>query len=289
MVERLGIPVAIDATGRMWRRAAIQCVPQPFVRPLRCGGCRTAVVAVHGYLNRFGTAVAPLYRLIDREANPHEDGCVYDFDTQAARILTQHRPLLSRHGEIYELQLPTLPKTPTTPQRSPDASTPPSRLQVAPLADVRLDPVIKAAAAIAHLLRHFDDDPVARARFRARYRGRMFTWSEFCFDARHDVKRLVEQIDTDADRPYAVIGTVKQVGSAASGASYWLQLDTRVPVRTAAGDRIQLFIRTHEQSTLSDTVGECVVCYGRWSLFTPPRGGAWATLWADELGAVATV
>jgi hypothetical protein len=43
---------------------------------------------VHGYVTRFGTNVAPLYRLTDRDASPHELGCIYDFDAQAGRIVT---------------------------------------------------------------------------------------------------------------------------------------------------------------------------------------------------------
>ena len=84
-------PKAIDATGRTWDRAAIPRVPQPFVKPLRCGGCTTPVVAVHGYETRFGAEVAPLYRLTDRAATPHEDGCIYDLDAQADNLVTQHR------------------------------------------------------------------------------------------------------------------------------------------------------------------------------------------------------
>jgi hypothetical protein len=164
-----------------------------------------------------------------------------------------------------------------------------SRLHVGHPPGLALDPVIKAAAAIVRLLRRFDHDPAARAKFRARYGQRLFTWSEFCFDVGHDVKRLVQEIGADAERPYAVVGTVKDAGAAASGGSYLLQLNTRIPVRTSDGDRIQIFVRAHDQSRLSGAIGDTVACYGRWSLFAPPRGGVWATLWTDELGAVATV
>ena len=283
------MPEAIDATGRRWRRLAIEQQPQPFVKPLHCAGCVTPVVPVHGYVTRFGTSVAPLYRLTDREASPHEPGCIYDFDAQGGRIVTENRPLVRRDDDVYELQLPTLPTTLEGERNARPVSGPRSRLQIGHPRGLTLDPVIKAATAIVRLLRRFENNPAARAKFRARYGQRVFTWSEFCFDAGHDVKRLVQEIGVDPERPYAVVGTVKDTGAAAAGSSYLLQLDTRIPVRTGDGERVQVFVRAHDQDRLSGAIGDTVACYGRWSLFTPPRGGVWATLWTDELGAVATV
>jgi hypothetical protein len=289
VAEHLGVPEAVDASGRRWRRAAIEQRPQPFVKPLHCAGCSTPVVPVHGYVTRFSTEVQALYRLTDRDASPHEQGCLYDFDAQVGRLATQNRPLVRREDEVYELQLPHPLVTVEAERRPRPARGARSRLQVGRPPGVALDPVIKAAAAIVRLLHRFGQDPAAAANFRARYGERLFTWTEFCFDAGHDVKRLVQKIGADPDRPYAVVGTVKDAGVAAAGSSYLLQLDTRIPVRTADGDRVQVFVRAREQSRLNGAVGDTVACYGRWSLFTPPRGGVWVTLWTDELGAVATV
>src|SRR6476661_1223001 len=64
MVDTFGIPRVVDARGTSFGRQQIQRTPQPFVRPLTCGGrtCLAAAVAVVGYL-RLQTWVEPMFRL----------------------------------------------------------------------------------------------------------------------------------------------------------------------------------------------------------------------------------
>jgi hypothetical protein len=64
MVDTYGIPKVVDARGTIFGRQQIQRTPQPFVRPLTCGGrgCSAGAVAVVGYL-RLQTWVEPMYRL----------------------------------------------------------------------------------------------------------------------------------------------------------------------------------------------------------------------------------
>ena len=108
--------------------------------------------------------------------------------------------------------------------------------------------------------------------------------------AARDAKRFVEQMSGVDERPFAAVG----------GGHGRRLLRQRRQLSTAVGHpdtgphcrrRPHPYLRSRTRSGQPEwrTVGDTVVCYGRWSLFSPPRGGVWATLWADELGAVAVV
>ena len=77
MVDTFGIPRVVDARGTSFGRQQIQRTPQPFVRPLTCGGraCSAAAVAVVGYL-RLQTWVEPMFRL--GPGAEHSEGCPYN-------------------------------------------------------------------------------------------------------------------------------------------------------------------------------------------------------------------
>ena len=85
MAERVGISAARDSRGRSYGRAAIDAVPPQFeaFRPLHCGGCMTAVIAVPTYHRRKQHGgmiqVMAFYRLPGN--GEHDPGCAFDFKT----------------------------------------------------------------------------------------------------------------------------------------------------------------------------------------------------------------
>lgn len=107
MRDPVGIPQAMDSTGHTFGRKAIDDDPQPFTRPLRCGGCATTVNPVRGYsMRNTSTWVAAHYRLTSRDQAPHDEDCRYDFDAQAGRLHHEHRSDVTRDGGVFELRLP---------------------------------------------------------------------------------------------------------------------------------------------------------------------------------------
>ena len=90
MVDTFGIPRVVDARGTSFGRQQIQRTPQPFVRPLTCGGrtCSAAAVAVVGYL-RLQTWVEPMFRL--GPGAEHSAGCPFNVDQRIDDLVKAHR------------------------------------------------------------------------------------------------------------------------------------------------------------------------------------------------------
>jgi len=88
MVETYGIPRVVDAAGTSFGRLQIDRTPQPFVRPLTCGGrtCSASAVAVVGYL-RLQTWVEPMYRL--GPGAEHSAGCPFNVEARVGDLVKE--------------------------------------------------------------------------------------------------------------------------------------------------------------------------------------------------------
>lgn len=293
MRERVGvgIPQAVDATGRTFGRAAIARNPRPFTEPMRCGGCTTLVRPVSGYTTRDGTRVNPLYRLTNRVHAPHDQDCRYDFDAQAGRLLHEHRSTVSKTGDIYELRLPDItPQTEGADQRpdvNPDGR---DRLTVHTRRGHTLEPVLSAAAAIERLIATYENDPEARARFTARWKGRRISWDDFYFDTAHDARHLAHVVEA-SDHPIAVSGVVKRTGRTTNDSADLIELDTERGVsHPPTGRWIHIRILRKDPDRLTHGTGQRVLGYGQWDHFEPPGSKShYVTLWLDRASAATLV
>ncbi len=290
----IGIPRAVDVEKRSFDRWVIELEPQPFARPLSCGGCHARVEPVTGYMTRKGTTVDPLYRL--GRGVSHENGCVYDFDAQVGQLHQRNVGVVEKDGDLYVLVLNM--ELEGEQAASKDAkSGPRNRLAFSRVGIPPLHPTLRAASEIAKLLRKFEHDPAAKARFRARYGRRVIAWENFCFDAAHDLKRLHRMLSTtrvEVDHPRAVVGRVEHVRQR-DGSLYLAVREsdpaTRGPVRSGEGVPIKPVLRPSSGSALGVAVDETVVGYGMWIPWTPPSGGPhYVTLWLGaHRGAMATL
>ena len=100
MVDTFGIPRVVDARGTSFGRQQIQRTPQPFVRPLTCGGrtCSAAAVAVVGYL-RLQTWVEPMFRL--GPGAEHSEGCPFNVDHRIDDLVKAHRAVVEPKAGQY--------------------------------------------------------------------------------------------------------------------------------------------------------------------------------------------
>lgn len=281
----VGIPTAIDDTGRTFGRKAIERNPQPFTRPLHCAGCSTTVDPVHGYpYRKSGTWVDAHYRLTHRTRAPHDQDCPYDFDAQAGRLLQEHRSAVTKKGDTYELRLPQAESQPgdgdVEPDTRPDGR---DRLTVRTRQGHTLAPVLSAAAAIARLIAVHENDPEARARFAARWKGRRISWDDFYFDTAHDARRLA-QVVADRDHPVAVSGVVKRAGRTTNDSADLLELDTERGVsHPPTGRWIHIRTLRKDPDHLSYDTGQRVLGYGQWTTYTPEKSNNhYIHLWIDD-------
>lgn len=289
----IGIPRAVDADGRPFDRWAIDDEPQPFTRPLSCGGCESQVGPVRRYTRRNGTVVEPLYRL-GKGVN-HDDGCVYDFDAQVGRLQRRNVGVVERDGDFYVLVL-NVPPDDDQVSTTEAVGDPRGRLDFKQTASPPLNPTLRAASEIVKLLRKFEHDPEAKVRFRARYGGRVLAWDDFCFDAAHDLKRLYAAVSTAAldDHPRAVVGRVDHVRER-DGAIYLAvrepDASTRAPVKAGDGIPITPVLRPGDGPAPRSAVDDVIVGYGIWVPWTPASGKPhYITLWLnDHRAAVATL
>lgn len=291
MSGHVGIPSARDARGRSFGYLAIDDDPQPFEKPLICGGCETRVDPVRGYVRRDSTSVRAHYRLTNRAQAPHADGCPYDFDAEVGRLLVEHRREIERNGDVYELRLPDL--SGGVDEAAPDPvaeSGARDRLVVHEQPGRRLPPALMAAAAVARLLRVYEDDPEAQARFRASWNGRTIPWGDFYFDVARDALRLGQVIRAEKGYPVAVAGTVKKLGESASGQSY-VELDTVRGVPDKASARwIHVRAYSNQAKHLPFETGQRVLGYGHWKAYAPDDSSSiFFNLWVDHRSLIATV
>jgi len=293
-VEEVGIGEAIDSQGHRFGRAAIDQEPQPFVKPLTCGGCKTGVVAVPSHTRRAPrthlaesgqTWVVAFYRLHHRKRTPHDDDCIYDFDARTGELHRQHRSVVRKDGDIYELRLPS-PQVLGYRLRADRPATERSRLDIRTRSGgSEIDPVIAAALAIVRLLRRFGDDPAAQRRFRAHFEGTTIPWRDFCFDATRDAKRLAAVVAQKPTHPIAVYAPVKATGSSQSGETYFIRLDTRTRVRDSEGALLSVFLRsTDDRLAQAPRPGEYALGFGmEWGDHLPSLGGTrHLRLWTDN-------
>src|SRR6478609_5213418 len=120
MVDTYGIPRVVDARGTSFGRQQIQRAPQPFVRPLTCGGrsCSAAAVAVIGYL-RLQTWVEPMFRL--GPGAEHSEGCPFNVDHRVDDLVKAHRAVVKPKEGQYRLLLQIAEATtPSAPRVRPD-------------------------------------------------------------------------------------------------------------------------------------------------------------------------
>lgn len=271
MSDRVGIPKAVDSSGRTFGRKAIEDEPPPFTRPLQCGGCTVTVNPVRGYRRRTAsTWVAAHYRLTDRARAPHDEDCRYDFDVQAGRLLHEHRSAIDHDGDIYELRLPETGPRPDVPDVEPPADTAGrDRLTVHPRRGHQLEPTLSAAAAIARLLAIYENDPEARARFTARWNGRRIPWKDFYFDTAHDARHLARVVEQD-EHPVAVSGVIKRAGPTTNGSAQLVELDTERGVSHPPTKRwIHIRALSNDTNRLDYAVGQRVLGYGKWATYIP--------------------
>lgn len=284
---RVGIPRAVDTTARTFGRSAIDQEPRPFREPLRCGGCPATVGPVGGYPRRDGTAVSSHYRL--RRGHEHDPGCLFHFDARAGELVIEHRREIDRHGDHYVLVLrdPDLARAVVIPE--PPPADPRSRLQIRPRTAVPvLHPTISAAAAIARLLRVFENDPDARNAFRATYDGRTYTWNDVYFDAAHDSVRLLHTVEQGTNRPLVVRGAVQDTGRSRRGDTHYVRLSTGRGAQDAQGRWINLYLRATDSAELDYQPGDDIIGYGPWKSYAPPEGRSiQVNLWCDRHGATA--
>ncbi|WP_354588567.1 hypothetical protein [Janibacter sp. UYMM211] len=290
MTERVGIPRAVDSAGRTFDRTAIERVPQPFDGPLRCAGCTTVVQAVHGYPRRNGTLVDPYYRLTHRTEAPHDPHCRYDFDARVGRLHEEHRSALTKDGDVYELRLPETDTAPPGAALLADTrSDGRDRLTIHPRRGHTLAPVLSAAAAIAAMISTYDDDPQARARFAARWKGERIAWEDFYFDVAQDARRLARVV-AGRDHPVAVSGHVKRVGRTARDTADVVELATgRGVTHPPNGRWIHVRLMSKAPGALPREVGQRVLGYGRWEHFEPEDSdNHYVNLWVDHASSVTT-
>lgn len=296
MAERVGIPAARDSRGRTYGRAAIDAVPPPFeaYKPLHCGACTTAVIAVPSYPRRTPnggtTQVMAFYRLTGN--GEHDPGCDYDFKNRAENIIRDSRGTLVKDGEDYELRLPD-PDTiePPDPRPPGNPGEPTARLSVT-TSNHTLVPALSTAAAIVRLLREFDDDPDAARRFRARYAGKKLRWNQFCRHAT-EAAAIAAHLERPPKtrHPLAVHGTVRDIGTAHSGNTQQLR-DEHEDYLDHAGERrrLRIVVRSRNPDTFTDLhPGDRWLGYGHWRLWLAPRAPiAEIQLWIDGPWSLAT-
>src|SRR6478609_3045518 len=102
MVDTFGIPRVVDARGTSFGRQQIQRTPQPFVKPLTCGGrtCSATAVAVVGHL-RLQTWVNPMFRL--GPGAEHSALCPFNVEARVDDLVKEHRAAIEPKDGQYRL------------------------------------------------------------------------------------------------------------------------------------------------------------------------------------------
>lgn len=280
MVETYGIPRVIDAEGYRFNRGHIEKTPQPFVKPLTCGGrnCTAATVAVTGH-HRLKTWVEPMYRL--GPGAQHTDGCLFNVDERMDALVKEHRAAIEPKNGMYRLMLQVVEKpTPVRPARPgiDEVGDPRQPAAIARHPTRTIPPVIKAATAVVRLLQDLEDDPVAKARFVAiNYTPggqELLSWDEFCWPATKSLE-LAADIKAHPGQPRVVWGRVAKAGPARSGTTGYIQLETSTEPKVYLRAKNQNFIA---EKALNDYV---LGFSATWELFPPnsPRSApqTWIT------------
>ncbi|GAB2663669.1 hypothetical protein GCM10027169_27550 [Gordonia jinhuaensis] len=284
--ERVGIPRARDAKNNLFEREAVDESPQPFVKPLLCGGCTAPVVAVPGSTRRSGAgsvSVIPYYRLKSRDEHDHDEGCRYHFDERVGDIATEYRQEIERDADTYLLILRD-PQSLAGPEddEGEDNDGREVRTDVETAGGAALHPTIQAARAIARLLRHFRNDPAAQARFKASYQGVRIAWEDFFFDAEHDAPSLAARLLDTSQYPIAVLGRATLVQPFKNGDGRSVHLQTPPGAKGPDGRWVNAVLRASQPRFLGYEADDVILGYGNWQLY-PESGGARvdARLWCD--------
>lgn len=242
----VGIPVAVDASGRRIPTTWIDQEPQPFVKAeLRCGGCGVRVHARRS--SSKGRASRACFYL--GEHTTHANQCPYHWDPQRGALVEEHRDVLVATAGTFELQLPATEGHTVTADQPVDSSRRRrARLVVHKRRKRPVTPVISAAVAVVKLLRRFENAPDATEQFSARHGSHVLSWSDFCFDAGVDARRLLSLTRTgDAhlglEYPIAVHGRIDATGESKNGNSRWVRLDTN-GATTHSGKPLTVMVRS---------------------------------------------
>lgn len=288
-LHRVGIPVATDAGGNTFTTAQIASDPaaEPYVRPLSCGECGVGVSPVRAYLNRNATAVVAHFRLAKN--HHHDPGCRFDFLAECTRIQRRHPEVLTRVGELYQLNLDLLTA------QSPRGAVPELRAPMSSTARPQAGgPLPSAICDIRRLLDRFAFDPQARDRFRLVYGGQSLRWSEFCFDAASEIKRFQHAIKTtDTGAPRMLVGVVSHIHASKKGDTYVADIAVRKPssvalrpVLAARGKPILPVVRAASREALGCEAGDQIAAIGNWHLFGRLEQ---PTLWTGTHGHISLI
>ena len=217
MSDDVGIPSALDANGHRFTRRDVEREPQPFVRPLRCGGCSAPVSPVRGHPRQQGTRTAqvvPHYRL--SVGGEHERRCPFNFHERATEIVEQSRGTVEKRRGRYRLLIPE--DDPLTDPVDDRLSRPHlrSKLLITPSRRLILGETLSSAARIARLLRMFDRDPDTVERFCAVYGGQEIRWRDF-YVTPDDLTLAADRLDRGLGHPMAIHGVVHHRGTSARG------------------------------------------------------------------------
>lgn len=281
--RQVSVPSVRDSQGHVFGVETLSQEPWPFVPPLGCSQCGTPVKAVSGYTQRRQNGpvqVRPHYSLIDRTTGDHRDDCLYAFDQRVGKIVEEHAHDIEKRGDVHVLHLRERPASLS--ERLDILTKRIERLEVVTETDWRpLPSTIQAARKIARLLKTFEDDPVARLRFRARWQGTTIPWSHFCFDLQGRLDRILTIAHDDkSTHPIAAYGVVTYpMREALSGGNWMVPLDTgeTQPVRAA--------LRSRTRQMIDFPVGTTVLAYGMWGQYTAPKTGRTEVrLWCDHPG-----
>ncbi|RNI25082.1 hypothetical protein EFY87_00020 [Flexivirga caeni] len=228
--------------------------------------------------------VIPYYRLKNRKEHDHDDGCSYHFDERAGDLVTEHREEIERDADTYVLILRD-PRSLAAPgdDEDDDGDGRMVRTDVESSGGAALHPTIQAARAIARLLRHFQNDPDALARFEATYHGARIPWTDFFFDAEQDAARLSDRLSAPNQYPIAVLGQATLIQPFKSGSGgRSVHLHTPRGAKGPDGRWVNAVMRASNPRFLGYAVGDAILGYGSWELY-PESGGprVAACLWCD--------
>lgn len=293
MTQRIGIPTAVDANGGVFDRSDVGRTPEPFARPLRCGGCSIPVTTQSPHTKQRGNIhVAGSYKRMPNGPD-HDQGCRYAFDARVGQLVQEHRAEVEREHGRYVLLLRELMRHPHATEPPESVADPRSRLQVSTRpGQPKATATLQAAAQIARLLSDFDDDDEVADNFVATYQGRTVTWRQFFYRADREALRLTAYLDTKPAHPIAVMGAIHTLRPSLKGDTWSAEIRLGRTLLTTARERVHVTLRANDRGSLAGRPGQMVLAYGLWGLWRPTKSktpSVFARLWCDRAGAAAVV
>lgn len=292
----VGITKAFNAREKGLNADDIENHPSLIIKPLRCGGCSCPVTSVNKRSaptsNSVGTR--PYFRRLP--GKQHDAGCRYDFNRRAGELQTEHAGVIVRSRTKWVLMLGADDDGDSVEHNDTRTARIRSRIQFfhTPGSERRVRE-IRAARDIASMLSDFDDLPENMGKFQISYAGRQIRWDEFFYRADKNAKRLYEDVqgDTADGNPRVVAGQVRSVKHDNERSSVTLAVRNagaryQGPVRVE-GVAIIPVVRKPGSLDLPLEVGDEVLAYGQWTVWSPPEDEsvAFITLWTDKGGSLA--